>query len=352
MRHGITPEYAPDRAALVRASFRQPIDGLRPADHASLPLWLVARILAVTAAIQRHRPAVVHCWLDGPGVAGALSGCTLGAPRILIQQGSLAIVRRRHVQSETMLQAYRALAHSPTVTVLNNSKAGARDNEDWIRLRPGTIAVLHNGFVPDSARTPEPEEIARFRASLGLSSATPVVGTIMRFVAEKDPDLWLDTAAEIAMSRPDVRFLIGGFGPLEQTMIERIDGLGLRERVVLAGSVTDAGLAYSAMDVVLLTSAIEGLPNVMIEAQAVGRPVIAPDVGGTSEAVLEGRTGAIARPRSAASLAKAVIAMLDDADWRERVRIAGPDFVADRFGLERMIDETLGHYGFVAGLRS
>jgi glycosyltransferase involved in cell wall biosynthesis len=348
MRHGITPEYAPDRAALVRASFRQPIDGLRPADHASLPLWLVARILAVTATIQRHRPAVVHCWLDGPGVAGALSACTLGVPRILIQQGSLAIIRRRHVQSETMLQAYRALAHSPTVTILNNSKAGARDNEDWIGLRPGTIAVLHNGFVPDSARTPEPEEIARFRASLGLSSATPVVGTIMRFVAEKDPDLWLDTAAEIAMSRPDVRFLIGGFGPLEQTMIERIDGLGLREQVVLAGPVTDAGLAYSAMDVVLLTSAIEGLPNVMIEAQAVGRPVVAPDVGGTGEAVLEGRTGVIARPRSAATLAKAVIAMLDDADWRRRVRITGPDFVAGRFGLERMVDETLGYYGFVA----
>jgi glycosyltransferase involved in cell wall biosynthesis len=171
----------------------------------------------------------------------------------------------------------------------------------------------------------------------------------MRFVSEKDPDLWLETAVEIAKSRPDVRFLIGGYGELEQNIMQRINALGLCGRVVLAGPVTDAGLIYSAMDVVLLTSAIEGLPNVIIEAQAVGRPVVATDVGGTREALDEGRTGVIVRPRSAANLAKAVIAMLANVDQRERVRTEGPEFVARRFGLERMVDETLGHYGFAAG---
>ena len=265
----------------------------------------------------------------------------MGTPRIVIQIGSTAIVRRHGGSNELLRQAYRALARNPAVAIVNNSTAGARDNEEWIGLQPETIAVLHNGFVPDTTRTPSLEDTARYRTSLGLSAGRPVVGTVMRFVAEKDPDLWLDTAAEIARSRPDVRFLIAGFGALEQNIITRIEALDLCGRVVLAGPVTDAGLVYSAMDVVLLSSAIEGTPNVMIEAQAVGRPVVAPDVGGTSDALLEGRTGLIARPRSAANLAKAVITLLDDVDWRERIRTEGPAFVAERFGFERMIDETL-----------
>ena len=173
----------------------------------------------------------------------------------------------------------------------------------------------------------------------------------MRFVPEKDPDLWLDTAAAILELRPDVRFLIVGYGVLESEMRKRIESLGLSERIVLAGPITDTGLAYAAMDVVLLTSAVEGLPNVMIEAQAVGRPVIGTDVGGMREALLEGRTGFIVRRRHASSLAKAVITMLDDRHLRERIRIEGPEFIARRFGLERMADETLGYYGFATRRR-
>jgi glycosyltransferase involved in cell wall biosynthesis len=167
----------------------------------------------------------------------------------------------------------------------------------------------------------------------------------MRFVAEKDPALWIDTAAEIAKARPQVRFLIAGFGPLEDTIKARIDALGLRDRVALAGPVDDAGLIYCAADVVLLTSAIEGIPNVMIEAQAVGRPVVAPDVGGAREAVADGRTGTIVRPRTADALARAAVTLLDDVAWRERVRIEGPQFVAARFDLDRMVEETIAFYG-------
>jgi glycosyltransferase involved in cell wall biosynthesis len=173
----------------------------------------------------------------------------------------------------------------------------------------------------------------------------------MRFISAKDPYLWLDTAALIARARPDVRFLICGYGVLERTIVKKIKVLGLGECVVLSGPLTDVGLAYSAMDVVLLTSTVEGIPNIMIEAQAAGRPVVAPDVGGTSEAVLEGSTGVIARPRSAATLAKAVIAMLDDVDRRMRARTEGPGFIARRFGLDRMVEETLGHYGSDLGVR-
>jgi glycosyltransferase involved in cell wall biosynthesis len=345
VRLGIAPEYASDTVRPARICMRHRPDGLSPADCAALPPWLSDGVLKAAEAIARHRPTVVHGWLDRPGIVAALAACAAGVPRIVIQIGSMAISRRNGMASELLRQAYKALARNPSVTIVNNSAAGARDNEKWIGLKPQSIGVLHNGFLPETARRPSPDDTARYRESLGLSAGL-VVGTVMRFVPEKDPDLWLDTAAEIAKVRPDVRFLIAGFGALERSIKARIDTLGLTDRVALVGPVTDSGLAYSAMDVVLLSSAIEGTPNVVIEAQAVGCPVVATDVGGTSEALVEGRTGLIARPRSAASLAKAVITILGDVEWQNRVRTEGPDFVSRRFGFERMIDETLRHYGF------
>jgi glycosyltransferase involved in cell wall biosynthesis len=347
VRLGITPEFASESVELARVSMLPPPGGVPPADSASLPRRLGFRIAAIAAAIKRHRPTVVHGWLDDPGVAGALAGCSVGTPRVVIRLANMAT--RRISKTELLRQAYRVLARNPTVTILNNSIAGARDYEEWLGLPSRAITVLYNGFSPNLARMPDSDETAQFRASLGLSTGVAVVGTVMRFSAEKDPDLWLDTAAEIAKSRADVRFLIGGYGQLEQRIRKKIKSPRLRGRVVLAGPVIDVGLIYSAIDVVLLTSAVEGLPNVMIEAQAVGRPVVATDVGGTTEAVLEGQTGIIVRSRSAKNIAKAVITMLDDVDQRSRVRTEGPEFVACRFDLERMIDETLRHYELPRG---
>jgi glycosyltransferase involved in cell wall biosynthesis len=314
------------------------------ADYAALPTDIRNRILAVKAAIDLCRPEVLHAWLDWPGVVSGLAASMAGTPRCVIQQGSISPARRRLGSAELLRLVHRALRRNPAVTLINNSAAGARDNERWIGLRPRRIGVLHNGFEPGSSRVADPTRVHRFRQNLGLPDQAQVVGTVMRFVPEKDPALWIDTAAEIARTRSNVYFIIAGFGPLEDTIKLRIDALGLRDRIALAGPIDDPGLVYCSTDVVLLTSAVEGLPNVMIEAQAVGRPVVAPDVGGTCEAVAEGLTGTIVRPRAAKFLARATIALLENDEWRESVRTSGPAFVASRFSIDRMIDETLAVY--------
>jgi glycosyltransferase involved in cell wall biosynthesis len=107
---------------------------------------------------------------------------------------------------------------------------------------------------------------------------------------------------------------------------------------------SDVGLGYAALDVLLLTSSVEGLPNVLIEAQAAGRPVVATDVGGTREAIDDGRTGLIVAQRSAQRLAQAVLRILGDASFRERARTEGPSFAARQFGYERMLRETMELY--------
>jgi glycosyltransferase involved in cell wall biosynthesis len=112
----------------------------------------------------------------------------------------------------------------------------------------------------------------------------------------------------------------------------------------MPGVATDVGQVYRALDVHLLTSRTENLPNVMIEAQAAGIPVVGPDVGGIGEAMVDQVTGILVPERSAQALAQAVLRILDIPRWRERVAIEGPAFIARKFGLKRMISETIAVY--------
>ena len=347
-RLGIAAHLCPDFLSAEAAGFRAPPDETLTTEISRLPRWFANKIIPVRAAIRHYRPAVVHAWGDIPTIVGAYAACGLGVPSVVLHQNSMQQCMRRYGAQvvELLWEGYRSALDNPTVKVLNNSAAGAADYEHWLGLRPGTIRVLYNGIVREQIRTPPDHEVARFRAHVGLSQDAPVVGTVMRFVEDKDPDLWLETAAEITKARPDVRFLVAGYGTLQERMMQRIEALGLRDRVVLPGAVTDVGLVFAALDVLLLTSMTEGVPNVLIEAQAAGRPVVAPDVGGVSEAVSEnGTTGRVVRERSPRRLAEAVIGILGDPEWKARVRSAGPEFVAGRFGFDRMVEQLLAVYG-------
>ncbi len=170
----------------------------------------------------------------------------------------------------------------------------------------------------------------------------------MRFAPEKDPDLWLETAAVIASSRPDACFVLAGYGhgAIAQELFRKATKLGLGQRLVMPGAVSDIAQLYSAMDVFLLTSRSDNLLNVLIEAQAAGIPVVGPAVGGVGEALLDGLTGLLVHDRSSRTLASAVLAILGDAHWRARAAERGPAFVADKFGCERMVRETASIYRY------
>lgn len=115
-------------------------------------------------------------------------------------------------------------------------------------------------------------------------------------------------------------------------------------RILMPGHEKNAAAAIAAMDVFLLTSRVEGLPNVLVEAQALGVPVVTTNPGGVMETLVEGKTGLVVPPHSADLLADAVLKFLDDRSWCEAVRQAAPAFVREHFSLSRMMDLTLDAY--------
>jgi glycosyltransferase involved in cell wall biosynthesis len=118
----------------------------------------------------------------------------------------------------------------------------------------------------------------------------------------------------------------------------------LEARVHLPGARAEVAAPLSAFDLFLLTSKFEGTPNVVLEAQWLGVPIVATDSGGTREAVEEGVTGWICDSADPGRIAKRVVSLFHDDITMQNAARLGPSFIERRFGMQRMIEETLRVY--------
>jgi len=309
-----------------------------------LPGWLAEAAAPYALEFLARRPEVVHAWQDQTNLLAGMAAVITGVPRIILAGRNLAPFRFAYFQPH-MRSGYRALLECPGVTLLNNSQAGVEDYAAWLMIPPERIALLRNGLDFSACAAPTAAEHEAYRCRLGIDAGALVVGSIFRFYEEKDPLLWIEAAARVARVRPELMLLLIGTGPMQSQIQARAAELGIADRLRMPGTEKLPGLPLSIMDAFLLTSHAEGLPNVVIEAQSLGVPVVATAAGGTREAVLEERTGWIVETRNPDQLGDRLLDILSDDRLRQRVRTLAPQFVAERFGLDRMIDETVELYG-------
>jgi glycosyltransferase involved in cell wall biosynthesis len=143
--------------------------------------------------------------------------------------------------------------------------------------------------------------------------------------------------------RPGRLWLVGD-GPLRRDLETAVRDAGLAESVDFLGPRSDVPALLRRMDVVVLPSLWEGLPNAMIEAMAAARCTVATAVDGTPEVVLGGETGLLVPPRDPQAIEKAMARLLDDEPLRRRMGAAGRLRVEKRFRMERMVEETESVY--------
>lgn len=315
---------------------------------AALPNNYAALCRGLAAAVGEFAPDVVNGWSDMANVVGGFVAAAMGVPRIVLGQRVLPGTHwTGEAQAERYRQAYRQLAQDPRVAFVNCSAASAKAYEAWLELKPGTVRVVYNGLSSAITAPGKTAPKAAYRNGFGLPPQVQVIGGLMRFAPEKDPALWIETAAVIAAARADTVFLLGGYGhgPIRDELHRQAMQLGLNGRLIMPGAIREVGPFYAALDAFLLTSRAEAFGNVLIEAQAAGVPVIAPAVGGIGETMRDGVTGRLVADRSAAGLAAALLAVLADDGWRARAAAEAPAFVAENFGPERMVAETVAIYG-------
>jgi glycosyltransferase involved in cell wall biosynthesis len=299
----------------------------------------VARFLAV---LLNEKPCIVHSFLDETNVKIGIASALAYIPRIILSARSVApdnfMLHRQY-----MRPAYRVLLESPEFVLCNNSHAGARDYRRWLKKYRQKIDVVHNGV--DFEAFPRRLGIDfLMRDRLGIPRDVLVLGSVMRLSEEKQPELWARIVIEISRCRPKVHFVLIGDGPLREETEYLLALAGIETRAHFIRATRDVAGVLAALDLFLLTSRMEGLPNVLIEAQAVGLPVVTTPAGGAPEALDPGRTGLVAPDHSVLGIAQTCLALLDNNELRTRMSDAAPSFVRQKFSLERMFKDTMRLY--------
>jgi glycosyltransferase involved in cell wall biosynthesis/predicted Zn-dependent protease len=314
----------------------------------SLPLQAQRIALPLYVLLVRNRPQVVHLWQDMIAVAGGLAAVLAGVPTIVLGIRSTRPVEIQRARP-FFHGAYRAMLRRPGISMVGNSANGARDYEDWLGLSAGNVAVVANACDFRAIETNiSPTETQRIRDSFGIPPDAPVLGGVMRCSYEKRPELWTAVAIDLAQRDPRFHGILVGDGPMMPELVAQVASAGLADRIHFAGRRTPIEPWMQAMDVLFLSSLTEGLPNVLIEAQAVGVAVATLRVGGAPEAVSEGRSALVIDEAPVAVVAGQIGELLNSHEWRNRLAQAGPAVAREKFSPESIVRQFTGIYGLGA----
>ena len=183
-----------------------------------------------------------------------------------------------------------------------------------------------------------------FIAGLRVASESHLVGMFGALTPQKDPLTFVEAAGLCARDNSSVHFLIAGEGRLRRRVEEKIKALGLENRVSLLGFRPDALRVMAAVDCVVVSSVNEGLNLTILEAGALGIPVVAARVGGVPEAVRDGETGFLVPKGDPAALAQRIKELLREPDLRKKMGEKGRGF-AKNFDVDPITAQYVELYG-------
>jgi len=328
-----------------RPRYSQARELIRFLDH--LPNQMSHGVVRLTDTLRYISPDIVHIWQDGSVLAAGLAALMAGVPRIVLGVRTLPPEDRFERNKPEYETVYRSLLSTSGVSIVANSYAAAARYESWLKLPGGSVRVVPNGL--ETLSTAADESALALRSSIATfeSDAAFTVGGVMRFDENKRPLLWLQTAAVLASRVPFCRFILVGDGPLLAKAVAYASQLGIADRVLFTGRSSCVGYWLSEMDTLLLLSRHEGLPNVLIEAQFGGVPVITTPAGGAAETLLHGKTGSVLPSIddiTPADIADVVLGWQKSSQEREELRKTVAQWSHERFSIERMLHSTVECY--------
>jgi glycosyltransferase involved in cell wall biosynthesis len=168
------------------------------------------------------------------------------------------------------------------------------------------------------------------------SSPSFVIGYSARMVQHKGHEYLIKAVSEIADELPSIALVITGDGPLRSNLIDLVEDLGLEDVVLFTGQIRYKALyqLLKRIDIYVHPSLAELFPFAILEAMAAGKPVVAANVGGVSEAVIDGMNGYLVPPRDSTSLAKAILRLMNSPDMAREMGLNGRRLVERRFSLK------------------
>jgi glycosyltransferase involved in cell wall biosynthesis/peptidoglycan/xylan/chitin deacetylase (PgdA/CDA1 family) len=199
-------------------------------------------------------------------------------------------------------------------------------------VNPKRVVVVQNGIDANRLRPNDP------KPELKPNGGGPIVGTITRLSPQKDIPTFLEMARIVVEEVPETKFIIVGDGEKRNELQSLAERSGLGDHVRFLGYRKDALDILKGFDIFALSSLWEGLPIVILEAMAMGKPVVATAVDGVVEVVQHGKTGLLTEPRRPDLLAGSVIELIKNPGRSEEMGERGRERVETYFSIDRVIN--------------
>ena len=300
-----------------------------PVGEIAMPRAVAPRaVLTVRRMLASHHAGLVHTHSSVDSWIAGIAARSLGLPIVRSRHVTIAVPRARALVYRL---ADRILTSAERVTTIL-AEAGV-DPAKIVAVPPGVdLARFHGGVSGQSVRS-----------ELGLSG--PVAGLVANIRGSKGHDVFLDAARLVLRQVPDARFLVVGDGVGFDDVRARVTALALDAAVTMTGFRVDVPEVIAALNVLVLPSIrSEATSQVILQAMAIGTPVVASAIGGSPEVIRDAETGRLVPPNDATALAAAIVATFRDPARAHVMASAAQAFVRERLSLDTQMGTTTAVY--------
>jgi len=232
-----------------------------------------------------------------------------------------------------------------TTAVVAVSGAVKRNLEKYEHIK--NIRVIYNGIDPDLFKPASAEEKILKKKKLGLNQNDFVLSNVGRMDYWKNQRILIEILPELKKNFPQIKLVFVGGGKEEQNLKHLVIKKRVKNDVIFLGQRSDVNQILKAFDIFIFPSLTEGLPLVIIEAMAVGLPIIASPVGGIPELIINGKNGFLVSPTSKEEIKSTIIKLLQNPKLRQYMGKTGRKIFESRFSLPKMVKNYLKVYNEV-----
>jgi len=290
--------------------------------------------LRIWKLINKFKYDIIHSHTSHAHSLTFLASIGAGVTRLVTRRVDFSIFRHSFlrlsgIKYRLMADHYIAISHKIKEVMVNDGIADDR------------IFVVHSGIDPERLTQAAWEHLI---PEFNLKPDERIVINVAHLAGHKGQQYLVRAIPHVLKKIPEVRFFIIGGGELMSDLKALSVSLGLNRQLIFTGFRQDVGAFYKVADLFVMSSVQEGLGTAILDALALGKPVVAANSGGIPEIIKDGETGCLVAAGDPPSLAKGIIEMLTNVDQARAMGQRGQDNVKAKFSIDAMVENNLAVY--------
>ncbi len=293
--------------------------------------------------IKKYNPLIVHTHSSKAGLMGRLAAKLAGVPIIVHTPHGHVFFGYFGPLKTKLFIILEKLASRITDKIVALTNREKKDHLLFKIAEEDKFSVIYSGIELNTLKESSSEEKQNLKKELGIPENSLIVGTAGRLVPVKGPEFLVKASKYIISKYPDTYFMFTGYGPLEQDLKRKALEMGISDNIIFLGWRDDLAKIISIYDIFVLPSLNEGMGRVLVEAMALGKSIVASNVGGIPDLVIHGKNGFLVPPKNPKELVKYIQILLEDKDKREKMGLTGKEMSLN-FSAENMVEKIAELY--------